>query len=187
MCLLTCEDLADDLLLRASTSDNLLDPSEDNTLDAEAKEVLESLESTSCSGMASESLLEVSEDHKLLTLALESIERWPMISYLLEEVEKEDMLVTLGLLSLPMSTEESRENGEYLLDETMEALLSLDILVAEDISLTKSGSGEGVWDLGISWGASGSSGDRGGDFGRGFVRPRIRDHSRNNIVSIIRR
>lgn len=190
MCLLTCEDLADDLrLLARMASDSLLDPSEDRTLEADAKDVLESLESISCSGMASESLLDVSDDQRLVTLALESIDLCPMISYLLDDVENDDMLVTDGLLSLPTSTEESREKGEYLLVETIDARLSLDIRVIEDISLIISGSGDGVWDLGASGNGDGASGDGGcegtGVLGRGFLKPRSRDHSRNNIVSII--
>lgn len=48
--------------------------------DADWKEVRESLESTSCSGIASESLLDMSEDHNEVTDARESIERCPMIS-----------------------------------------------------------------------------------------------------------
>lgn len=79
VCLLTCEDLADDRRLFAKFSDILLDPSEDITLEADAND-LESPESTSCSGIASESLLELSDDHKLVTLALESIDLCPMIS-----------------------------------------------------------------------------------------------------------
>lgn len=74
------------------------------------------------------------------------------------------------------------------LEETMEGLLSLEMRVIDDISLTTSCSGDGVWDLGTSEGGGGAS-ERGseleGVLGRGLVKPRIRDHSRNNIVSII--
>lgn len=88
MYLLACTVLAEDLRLRAKTSDNLLDPSEDNALEADANDKRESLLSiSSCSGIVSESLLDVSLDHKLVTLDRESMLRCPMISYLLEEVE----------------------------------------------------------------------------------------------------
>lgn len=56
-------------------------------LPTEAYDARESPESISCSGIASESLREVSDDHRLVTLALESMDLWPMISYRLEEVE----------------------------------------------------------------------------------------------------
>lgn len=85
-------------------------------LPALAKEARESLESISCSGIASESLREASDDHKLVILALESIDLCPIISYRLDDVEYDDMLVTEWRLSLPTSTEESRENGEYLVN-----------------------------------------------------------------------
>lgn len=76
MYLLTWTDLAEDRRRLAKISDNRLDPSEDIALEADAKDNLESLESTSsCSGIVSESLLEVSLDHKLVTLERESIER----------------------------------------------------------------------------------------------------------------
>jgi hypothetical protein len=58
----------------------------------------------------------------------------------------------------------------------------VDTLVCEDISLWRSsGSGEG------DWGEGASGGDRAGVGVReeGFLRPRIRDHNRNNNVSII--
>lgn len=88
MYLLTCTVLAEDLRLLASTSDSLLEPSEDTALDTDANDNRESLDSmSSCSGIVSESLLDVSVDHKLVTLERESMERCPMISYLLEEVE----------------------------------------------------------------------------------------------------
>lgn len=123
--LLTWEDLAEDLRLRLATiSEYLLEHSDDAKLPTETWDALESPESTSCSGIAPESLLEVSEDHKLVMLARESIERCPIISYLREEVEYDDKLVTEGLLSLPMSTDESRETPpKYLLEETMEERL----------------------------------------------------------------
>lgn len=46
-------------------------------------------------------------------LVRESIDLWPTIR---EEVdiENEEMLLTEGRLSFPTSTDESRENGEYL-------------------------------------------------------------------------
>lgn len=88
MYLLGCTVLAEDLRLLARISANLLDPSEDSALEADAKDNRESLDSiSSCSGIVSESLLDVSLDHKLVTLDRESIDRCPMISYLLEEVE----------------------------------------------------------------------------------------------------
>lgn len=88
MYLLTCTDLAEDRRLLARISDNRLEPSEDTALEADAKDNRESLDSTSsCSGMVSESLLEVSLDQRLVTLERESMERWLTISYLLEEVE----------------------------------------------------------------------------------------------------
>lgn len=134
--LLICDDLDEDLLNCLPASACLLAPSElKAVLVAEAKDL--SLESSSCSGMASESLLELrSEDHKLVTLALESIDLCPTISYLLDDVEKEEMLVTDGLDSLPTSIELSLEKAEYLL------LLSLEILVKELISFKNSRSGE---------------------------------------------
>lgn len=58
--------------------------------------------------------LDISDDHKLVTLALESIDLCPMISYRLEDVEYDDKLVTEGRLSFPTSTELSLENIEYL-------------------------------------------------------------------------
>jgi hypothetical protein len=112
VCLLTCDDLTEDLLRLPRPSECRLEPSEEARLPAEAKDALESVES--CSGMASESLLDMSEDQRLVTLALESIDLWPMISYRLDEVENEDMLVTEWRLSLPTSTDDSLEKGEYL-------------------------------------------------------------------------
>lgn len=58
--------------------------------------------------------LDISDDHRLVTLALESIDLWLIISYLLDDVEYEERLVTDGRLSLPTSTELSLENIEYL-------------------------------------------------------------------------
>lgn len=91
VCLLIWEDLAEDLLRLLMVSDSLLDPSEEMMLPAEAKEALESLDSISAisfSGMASDSLLEdMSEDQRLVIEALESMDLWPIISYLREEVE----------------------------------------------------------------------------------------------------
>lgn len=73
---LACTVLAEDLRLRAKISDNLREPSEDTALDAEANDKRESLDSiSSCSGIVSESRLDVSLDHKLVTLERESIER----------------------------------------------------------------------------------------------------------------
>lgn len=99
------------------------------------------------------------------------------------------MLVTEALLSLPMSTDESLDIIENLLEDTMDGLLSLEIRVMDDISLMNSGSGEGVCDLEMSGDGVGASGEGGaegaGDFGKGFRKPRIRDHNRNNSVSII--
>lgn len=143
MCLLICEFLLDDRLLRADDSEYRLDPSEDIMLPAEANEALESPESISCSGIASESLLDVSEDHKLVTLALESIDLCPIISYLLEEVENEDMLVTDGRLSLPTSMEESRDTPAEYLEDTYEGRLSVVLVKDDTSSLGGSGSGEG--------------------------------------------
>lgn len=115
MYLLTCTERAEDRRLRANISDKRLEPSEDNALLADANDKRESLDSiSSCSGIVSESLRDVSLDHKLVTLERESIERWPTISYLLEEVEYEDKLVTEARLSTPISTEVSREKVEYL-------------------------------------------------------------------------
>lgn len=73
--------MEDRLLCLAKASEYLLELSEEITLPAEAKD-LESLDSSSnsCSGIASESLLDISDDHKLVTLALESMDRCPMIS-----------------------------------------------------------------------------------------------------------
>lgn len=171
MYLLACTVLAEDLRLRAKISDNLLDPSEDNALEADANDKRESLDSiSSCSGIVSESLLDVSLDHKLVTLDRESMLRCPMISYLLEEVEYEDRLVTEARLSGPISTEVSRENVEYLEGVRL-------AVVKEDISLTASGSGDGDWDLG--------DGVFGGGGGGGLLKPRNMDHSRYNNVSII--
>lgn len=141
MCLLTCDDLADDRLLLARLSECLLEPSEDMMLPADAKDL--SLESISCSGIASESLLDTSEDHRLVTLARESIDLWPMISYRRDDVENDEILVTDGRLSHPISIEESRENPEYLEEDTNEGRLSL-VLVIDEISLVSSGSGDGV-------------------------------------------
>lgn len=84
--------------------------------------------------------------------------------------------MTDARLSIPISTEVSRENVEYL-DGVRLAVVN------EDISLIASGSGDGDWDL-LGDGVFG--GDGGGGGGRGLLKPRNRDHNRNNIVSIIR-
>lgn len=158
MFLLTCDDLAEDLLLRlARVSEYLLEHSEEAKLPIDTYEALESPESTSCSGIAPESLLEVSEDHRLVILARESIDLCPMISYLREDVEYDERLVTEGLLSLPMSTEESRETPpKYLLEDTMEERLKEGY--DETSSLNSSRSGEGVGDGETESGGSGGSG-----------------------------
>lgn len=158
MFLLTCEDLADDLLRLDIVSLNLLEPSEENMLPTDVCDVLESLESISCSGIASDSLLDISEDQRLEILALESIDLCPIISYFLEEVEYEDILVTECLLSFPISIDESLEKTEYL-DDIIEGLLSPEYFVNEESSLGCSGSGEGVADRSGSGEGVGASGD----------------------------
>lgn len=70
----------------------------------------------------------------LVSEALESIDRWPLISDLLHESEEEDKLVIEALDSFPTSTELVLEvaKSEYL--EDMDGLEALDILVMDDSS-----------------------------------------------------
>lgn len=163
--LLGCIPLADDLLRFAIVSEYLLVPSEDTTLPAEAYDALESVDSSSCSNITSESLRDTSDENILVTDALESMDLWPIISDLRQDSDDDDMLVMEALDSLPTSTELVREaaKSEYLEEVTlaMEGREALDILVIEDSSLTGSsissasegysGSGEGVGFSDISW------------------------------------
>lgn len=151
---------AEDLLLLVKLSESLRELSEETTLPADAKD-LESLESSSsCSGIASESLLDISEDQRLVTLARESIDRCPIISYLLEDVENDDILVTECRLSLPTSMDESRDMPEYR-DPVKDDLLSLEILVKDDNSLGCSKSGDSIGDGLCVMGCSGDGVGRG--------------------------
>lgn len=165
MFLLGCTPRADDRLRLDIVSKYRLVPSELTTLPADAKDERESVDSSSCSNITSESLLETSVENILLSDALESIDRCPLISYLcLQDREDEDMLVMEALDSLPTSTELVREvaKSEYLEDVTLaiEGREALEILVIEDSSpLTASssasegysGSGDGVGFSEISW------------------------------------
>lgn len=104
-------------------------------LPAEAKDLV-SLESSSnsCSGIASESL-RLTSDHILLILALESMDLCPIISYLREDVEKEEILVTDGLLSVPTSMDGSLDMAEKRDMEIpeMDGLLSLPTSIEESL------------------------------------------------------
>lgn len=168
MLLLGCTPLADDLLRLDIVSEHLLVPSELTTLPAEAKDARESVDSSSCSNITSESLLDTSVENILARDVLESIDRCPLISYLcLHDRDDEDMLVMEARDSFPTSTELVREvaKSEYLEDVTlvMDGREALDILVMEDDSspLTGSstssasegysGSGEGVGFSENSW------------------------------------
>lgn len=116
MYLLSCaDDLADERRRLPSVSEYLR--ASPLPLPADAYDARESLDS--CSGIASESRRDTSEvDHRLVMLARESTLRW---LWMRDDVETDEMDVTewwrLSLPTIATSSDESRENGEYLDEE----------------------------------------------------------------------
>lgn len=76
-------------------------------------------------------------------------------------MENDDILVTEGRLSQPISIEESLENAEYLDDDIIDGRLSL-VRDIDDISLGCSGSGDGDARSGETGRGSGGSGGASG-------------------------